>query len=192
MENSTQMKYSVNPVKGTLEFCKERNCDIQKYNDHCFNVCSAFNHSKGQYRDAVPFPNNWRIPKDCENRCNAFMEENRIKSFGVNSCDHQTPWRPVAWGQVPHHFPNLLKINGGDSITPELAYEMCVNLCDENQECKDACRLDYLSIERDTPPPSPSPQPRPPFDPQDGENNLWLYIFLIIGFTIIISVYRRN
>jgi hypothetical protein len=83
---------------------------------------------------------------ECSKSCTEFIEKRKREIFGVGSCDHQVPYRPVIWQQVPRFIPTLLK----KGLSPEQAKSKCLELCENtnlNEECKQDCILDYNAID---------------------------------------------
>src|SRR5690606_17263003 len=84
----------------------------------------------------------------CSQTCREYVEKQRVSEFGVGRCDHQTPYIPVIWDQVPHYFPHLLK-----DMTPEQALPVCKKMCADripslSLECEDKCITDFYAVER--------------------------------------------
>lgn len=128
----------INPVKATCIKYKDREKSIQGMNDTCFGICAAFSGTFDTYA----------MDPKCTQSCVDLIEAKRHELFGVGSCDHQTPYRPVAWGQVPRFVPNLVK-NG---MNPDEAKNVCYNLCSQKvpnlvRECQETCDLDRNAIE---------------------------------------------
>src|SRR3990167_4673811 len=91
------MSYKINPVKAVMKMYSDGGCGIQKVNDKCFGICSAFNNSN----------NNWGISRGCEEECKKLVNDMRFAKYGVGWCQHHAPNRPVAWVQVPSFFPDF-------------------------------------------------------------------------------------
>lgn len=131
------MNYKLNPVKATCMKYDGKEHGIQGINDTCFGICAAFSGTNDVY-DMDP---------ECSKACVALVEKRKHELFGVGSCDHQVPYRPVAWGQVPRFVPNLLS-KGTDVIT---AKNQCMRLCESvpnlKEECQDKCILDSNAVE---------------------------------------------
>jgi hypothetical protein len=130
----------INPVRATLLKYKDGNCGLQAINDTCFGICAAFNGVE----------NSQTIDPSCAKSCEELIESRRIAKFGVGSCDHQAPYRPVVWDQVPHYLPQLLK-KIPDS---RKAKQVCMKMCDErvpnmDTDCKINCETDYNAIVQD-------------------------------------------
>jgi hypothetical protein len=131
--------YKINPVRGT---CMRHNCNytdnIASLNDTCFSICGAFTNTTDPYN----------MDPACTRECEKFIEQKRLDDFGVGSCDHQTPYRPVLWGEYSRYVPLLMK----KGRTPEQALEEGRKLCDSvsnlEEQCKVDCLTDYNSIER--------------------------------------------
>lgn len=84
----------------------------------------------------------------CTNACVNLVEKRKREIFGVGSCDHQVPYRPVVWDQIPHFVPQLLR----QGVTPEMAKTQCMRLCAEKvpmlvDECKEQCIVEYNAVE---------------------------------------------
>lgn len=139
--------YVINPVKATCMKYSGRDNGIQGLNDTCFGICAAFS---GTY-------DTFAMDPKCTQACTDFIEQRKREIFGVGSCDHQVPYRPVAWQQIPRYVPELLRKKG---IRVEDARKMCKNLCDTRvpllaTECRQTCDLDANAVEE-----YPAPQGR--------------------------------
>jgi hypothetical protein len=127
----------INPVKGTCWKYQGRDYGIQGLNDTCFGICAAFSGTNDVYS----------MDPDCSQACTNLIEERKVQIFGVGSCDHQVPYRPVIWEQVPRYVPSLLK----KGLTPEEALQGCLNMCQKHnlaEDCQEKCQIDYHSIEQ--------------------------------------------
>lgn len=132
------MNYKINPVKAT---CKGKTYDeqgIQELNDTCFGICAS-------YSDTV---DTYGMDPNCTKACVDLIEQRKLKQFGVGSCDHQVPYRPVIWEQFGRYFPKLLK----QGLNPKDALFSCKRLCKEKsplvaEECQEACMLDYNALD---------------------------------------------
>ena len=126
----------INPVKATCIKYKNTLHGIQGLNDTCFGICAAFSGTNEVYN----------MDPECSKLCKDFIEKRKIEIFGVGTCDHQVPYRPVIWEQVPRFVPKLIK----EGLSPEESKNKCLKLCEGaflNEECKEKCILDYNSIE---------------------------------------------
>lgn len=126
--------YKINPVKATCAKYKDK-CDLPSINDTCYGICAAFGKSN----------NVWEMNEECAASCKEFIEQKKIDLYGVGSCDHQAPYRPVIWDQTPRFFPRLL-----DRYDPETALQLCAKSCENTNlpnQCKDYCALDYSAVE---------------------------------------------
>lgn len=131
-------EYTINPVKATLQKYGKNYDGIQALNDTCFGICAAFSGTSNTYN----------MDKFCEKQCSEMIENEKYRLFGVGSCDHQVPYKPVIWEQVPRYVPSLIK-KGQDKETARLK---CKQLCDINvpllkAECKDKCDLDANAVQ---------------------------------------------
>jgi hypothetical protein len=82
----------------------------------------------------------------CSQACADLIEQKKRQIFGVGSCDHQVPYRPVFWNQVPRYVPMLLK----KGINVETARSQCKSLCQNSSlsaECIEKCDIDTNAIE---------------------------------------------
>lgn len=128
--------YKIDPVKAT---CAKYDCTdqgIQGINDTCFGICASYS---GTY-------DTFNMDPECTASCTELIEQRKREIFGVGSCDHQVPYRPVAWEQVPNYFPNLLR-NG---LSPESALRKCVSLCQSSnlkEECQEKCQVDFNALD---------------------------------------------
>lgn len=169
-------KYKINPVRATCMKYDCTNHGIQGINDTCFNICAAYS---GTY-------DTFEMDPQCVRSCTELVEERKRQLFGVGSCDHQVPYRPVAWEQVPRYVPNMLK----RGYSPLEAKNTCIDLCKTTslvRECQENCIVDYNAIE---------PYETLPFKPKSVQNislktekkdhpivfyTLLLLIFLVLG-----------
>lgn len=131
-------KYVINPVKATCIKYSGKDNGIQGLNDTCFGICAAFS---GTY-------DTFAMDPKCTQSCVDFIEQRKHEIFGVGSCDHQVPYRPVAWGQIPRFVPKLLQ----KGIGVEQARSECKNMCNKvvphlARECRDTCDLDANAVE---------------------------------------------
>jgi hypothetical protein len=173
----------INPVKAT---CMKNNCDslnLQSINDDCFGICTAFSGS----------PDPYTADKTCQKSCVDLVEQRKKHIFGVGSCDHQFPYLPVYWNQVPRYVPALLK-NG---MKVEQARERCKNLCEKIQlksECQEKCDLDANAVEEYTPESAEKSVEELMTEPKDTSvPNLAIIIpvSLAVIMFIIILIYSR-
>lgn len=125
----------INPVKATrMKYGK--NIGLAGANDTCYEVCGAFSRSADPYN----------LDPACANECEKFINELKVELLGVDPCDHQFPYPPVIWDEVPNYVPMLIR--KGNS--PEEALEKCNKLCEKNSlalECQEKCKLHYNAIE---------------------------------------------
>lgn len=106
-------------------------------NDTCFGICGAFSGTSDVYE----------MDPACTKKCSNLIETRKRQLFGVGSCDHQVPYRPVLWQEIPRFVPRLMK----DGYTPENALQKCLDLCKDNYdpvECSGKCYLDYSAIDK--------------------------------------------
>lgn len=130
--------YKINPVKATCIRYKDDENSIQGLNDTCYGICAAFSGSQNVYM----------IDPDCAKSCQDFIEKKKKDIFGVGSCDHQTPYKPVIWNQVPRFVPKLLQ----KGLTVEQSREQCKVMCDKSTpmlaaECREYCDVDANAVE---------------------------------------------
>lgn len=128
--------YKINPVKATC-MKHQGNCDIADFNNTCYEICAGFSGTIDPYN----------MDPKCRQMCDDYVEQQRVAQFGVGKCDHQTPYYPVIWDQIPHYVPKLLK-----DMSPEQARFTCKSMCSQYlpnlvQECHDRCDTDYNAIE---------------------------------------------
>jgi hypothetical protein len=127
--------YIVNPVKATCMKFKNTN-SIQGMNDTCFGICAAYSGTFDTYS----------MDPKCSQACADLIEQKKKQIFGVGSCDHQVPYRPVFWNQVPRYVPMLLK----KGMSVEFARKQCKTLCQSSSlaaECIEKCDIDANAIE---------------------------------------------
>lgn len=175
--------YLINPVKATCQKYGKNYDGIQAINDTCFGICGAFSGTNDVYN----------MDRKCTSQCEKLVEERRHVLYGVGSCDHQTPYRPVLWGQVPRYVPILIR-RGKDK---EEARMICKKLCEGNipllkAECKEKCDLDASAVEEYEEVPSSFISPYPSNDqtnsPKKGIFGFLLLILLLIFFSVYILV----
>lgn len=134
-------KYKINPVKATCMKYDGKDHGIQALNDTCFKICGDFSGSNSNYN----------MDPECSNSCQEFIEKKKREIFGVGSCDHQVPYRPVLWGEIPPYVPALL----AKGLSPEGARDECLKLCEtvtnRVDDCKERCIVNYNAIEGTTP-----------------------------------------
>lgn len=137
---SSKIPYKIDPVKATCKRYKDSAPgSIQGMNNTCFGICSAYSGSQDNYNN----------DPDCAQSCTELIEQKKRELYGVGSCDHQAPYRPVFWMQTPRYVPSLLR----KGLKPEQALEECKRLCRVNvrnldMECIDNCIIDYDAIEQ--------------------------------------------
>lgn len=129
--------YKIDPVKATCMKYENKNHGIQGINDTCFGICAAFSGTNDVYN----------MDPECSKSCVNLIEKRKKEIFGVGSCDHQVPYRPVIWQQIPRYIPTLLK-NGESKQQSKLK---CFSMCEQYvpnmvSECKESCILDYNAI----------------------------------------------
>lgn len=167
--------YLVNPVKATCQkYANSSTKGIQGYNDTCFGICAAFSGTSDTYA----------MDPQCSKACEDLIERKKHELYGVGSCDHQVPYRPVFWGQVPRYVPVLL--NRGE--TPEDSLNKCLQLCQTSnlkEECGEACVVDFNAIEEYK---REIPQEDKPVEKKKEQNNDSLIIIIII-LSIIASLF---
>ena len=179
--------YKIDPVKATCMKYANKDHGIQGLNDTCFGICAAFSGTNDVYN----------MDPACSKSCTNFIEKRKREIFGVGSCDHQVPYRPVIWQQIPRYIPALL--NNGDN--KEQAKIKCFSMCEKympnlTSECKEACIVDYNavteeeyrdnSIKQHTVKAEPQEQPQPE---KPINNYLWIPIAV---FAIIVGIYMKG
>lgn len=176
-------KYNINPVKATCMKYSGRDHGIQGLNDTCFNVCASYSETYDTYN----------MDPACVKACEDFIEQRKREIFGVGSCDHQVPYRPVAWQETPRYFPKLLK----KGLNPDQARSTCKNLCKQktgllSPQCEEDCDTDANALEFFE---EPKPQIRSLKSPAKNNENKsakWVIIFLIILFACLVAmIYHR-
>lgn len=130
-------KIKINPVKAVtnLGYAKR---DIIGPSDKCYSICSAFSSGDDAYN----------IDKDCAKECDSFVEKRRREVYGVGRCDHQAPYRPVIWDNIPNLVPKFVKKGKSPEEALQLAREMCKNVPNLYNECVDLAELHYNAIEK--------------------------------------------
>ena len=82
--------YKINPVKAVTNLGYSKR-DIIGPSDKCYSICAAFSSGDDAYR----------ISPDCAKQCDQFVEKRKHEVYGVGRCDHQAPYRPVIWDNIP-------------------------------------------------------------------------------------------
>jgi len=175
-------KYIINPVKATLMKYSGKDYGIQGLNDTCFGICSSFN---GTY-DIDPL---------CSQSCTDFIEQNKINIFGVGSCDHQVPYRPVYWKQTPRFIPSLLQ----KGLNLEQSRKTCKNMCNNAvpllaAECQENCDVDANAVEEYKTPKkvsksSPIKSINLKEEKQKNPFLFWSVILILIIIIIVLTIY---
>lgn len=170
--------YLINPVRAACMKSSNSNANgIQGYNNTCFGVCAAFS---GTY-------DTYAMDPQCTKACEEFIEKKRHEIYGVGSCDHQVPYRPVFWGQVPHYVPILLK----KGETPDNALNVCKKLCGTNQECKDECYIDYTAIEQFQQKDKKNQEVIQPEKKKENNYNKLFIIIILLSIVLTILLMKR-
>lgn len=133
------MSFRLNPVKATCMKYGDRPTQygIQGINDTCFGICAAFSGTNDIY-DMDPV---------CSKACTDLVEKRKHELFGVGSCDHQVPYRPVAWQQVPRYVPLLMKRGAPKEEAKQICLKMCQGVPNLVKECEDHCILDSNAVD---------------------------------------------
>lgn len=129
--------YRINPVKAVTKLGYSKR-DIIGPSDKCYSICAAFSSGDDAYH----------IDPDCAKSCNEFVEKRRREVYGVGKCDHQAPYRPVIWNNIPSYVGILTKKGKSPEEALKLGKEMCRNVPGLYNECVDMCNLHYDSIEK--------------------------------------------
>ena len=129
--------YKINPVKAVtnLGYAKR---DIIGPSNKCYSICAAFSSGDDAYN----------IDKECSKQCDSFVEKRRREVYGVGKCDHQAPYRPVIWDNIPMLVPKFVKKGKSPEEALQLAKEMCKNVPNLCNECVDLAELHYNAIEK--------------------------------------------
>lgn len=186
----------VNPVKATCWKYQGIDHGIQGINDTCFGICAAFSGTNDAYNSD---------PK-CTQACEDLVEKRKIEIFGVGSCDHQVPYKPVIWQEIPRFVPQLLR----QGYSVEDSKERCLKMCEETSlvnECRENCLLDYHAIEVDKSVPMIGKEPIKinsieGFKSSNGkqqDSSVWgkiifgtLLFALLIGLIIVFVIYKAG
>jgi hypothetical protein len=190
------MNFNLNPVKGACSKCdKNPLAGIHAYNNACFDICASFSGTFDPYMgDPV-----------CQRTCDEFINRKKEEMFGVGYCDHQQPYRPVLWNDVPAYFVKELK-NGKN---PEEALKYSIMLCKEFSpnkfsECEEKQKMLYNSVEKYEVPPidfSYSVSAEKPVEPMENiqstpqtkeEEDLALWLFLFFCLLAIGGIFLYN
>ncbi len=129
--------YKINPVKAVtnLGYAKR---DIIGPSNKCYSICAAFSSGDDAYR----------VDPECAKQCDQFVEKRRREVYGVGKCDHQAPYRPVIWDNIPMLVPKFVKKGKSPEEALQLAKEMCKNVPNLCNECVDLAELHYNAIEK--------------------------------------------
>lgn len=130
------MPYRLNPVRAVKKLGYSKR-DIIGPSDKCFTICAAYSSRDNAYK----------IERECEKQCEEFVEERRNEVYGVGRCDHQAPYRPVIWDNIPHYVPLFLAKGKSPEEALEMSKKMCAKVPNLYNECVDMCNLDYDAIE---------------------------------------------
>jgi hypothetical protein len=131
------MPFKLNPVKAVCNMKKWYPKDIIGMNDACFGICAAFSSGDDAYR----------IQPECAKACDDFIEQRRREVYGVGSCDHQAPYRPVIWDNIPRFVPTLMKKGKSPEEALAMGKKMCQNVPNLLNECIELCNLDFSAVE---------------------------------------------
>jgi len=170
------MQFRLNPVKATcaLDWSKK---DIIGPSDTCFGICTAFSSGNDPYN----------IQPECNKACEDYVERKKYEIFGVGSCDHQVPYKPVIWDNIPRFFPQLLMQK---KLSPEQALPMCKTMCGNVpnlvEECIDFCNLDYSAVEAYNSGQKPKMQKSSTPTSQKNEEKNWHYLWYIVAFILMV------
>jgi hypothetical protein len=130
--------YKINPVKAVTNLGYSKR-DIIGPSDKCYSICAAFSSGDDAYR----------VDPDCAKQCDEFVEKRKHEVYGVGRCDHQAPYRPVIWDNIPISVPKFLKRGKSPEEALNMAKEMCKKVPNLYNECVDLAELHYNAIERD-------------------------------------------
>lgn len=130
-------KININPVKAVTNLGYSKR-DIIGPSDKCYSICSAFSSGDDAYH----------ISPDCARQCDEFIERRKREVYGVGKCDHQAPYRPVIWDNIPRYVAKLIRKGKTPEESLELGKEMCRNVPNLYNECVDLCELDYNAVEK--------------------------------------------
>lgn len=177
--------YIINPVKATCMKYSGRDHGIQGLNDTCFGICAAFSNTYDTFA----------MDPKCSQSCEDFIEKRKHELFGVGSCDHQVPYRPVVWQQVPRFVPRLLE----KGMKVEYARNLCKDMCSSSvpllaAECRENCDLDANAVEEFKPPVKEVVKDlvkdvKPPLRNTSPKKNTYhLIVFWVILAIIILAV----
>jgi hypothetical protein len=129
------MSFQINPCKAVMQKVKDANCDINTANDLCYSISNAYGNVYGSDLKS-------KLNKQCSD---LITDKKRV--LGKNTCNLRRPIPPVAFNQVPHYFPELLK----QTNDPNKAYLQCCNKCTGNKHensCRENCKLEASAVER--------------------------------------------
>ena len=172
--------YKVNPVKATCIKYKNEPNSIQGMNDTCFGICAAFSNTNDVYN----------MDPDCSKSCLQLIEDKKKQIYGVDSCDHQSPYLPVIWQQVPRFMPILL--NTG--MQKEQAFKTCLQKCNYSSlsnQCMEDCKLDYDAVSDKVEyklPQNTTVEMKQNQNDKNNSNKNIFYVFITIVFVILIGL----
>jgi len=181
------MSFRLNPVKAVCNMKKWGKNDINGINDACYGICAAFSSGDDAYN----------IQPECAQACKDFLERRKHEIYGVGSCDHQAPYRPVIWDNIPRFVPNLIKKGKNPKEALEIGKKMCENVPNLYNECVDLCNLDYSAIESYTPVESKaSPPPKKEDKKEDNkkeDKRLLVMSILFIGIAgVLVALFSSR
>lgn len=117
--------FRIDPVKGV-----RASDGVGDKSDTCYGICADYASSSSP----------WISSGDCTNICDAYIEKERIATFGEGSCYHRWPdQRGVVWNQSPNYFPDLMVQSGDVQGSLARAQAMCESTA-YPKSCKEKAR----------------------------------------------------
>jgi len=158
--------------------------DLANINNTCYEICGAFSNSTDVDN----------MDPKCTASCKALITEQKMLQLGQSNCDHQAPYPPVLWEQVPNFVPRLVKAG----MPPKKALEKCRELCIESvptlyKECQDRCLLHYNAIELEEykVPDEPKSEPNKKHHSKRSDTYIISIALLLILLVILYFVLRK-
>jgi len=117
--------FRIDPVKGV-----RASDDVGDKSDTCYGICADYASSSSP----------WISAEDCTSICDAYIDKERIATFGEGKCYHRWPdQRGVVWNQSPNYFPALMCQSGDVQGSLARAEAMCDSTA-YPKSCKEKAR----------------------------------------------------
>lgn len=125
----------IDPIQAVIKETKKDNFPINKVNDVCYKVCSAFQN--------VDSP--WDLKGSCKQLCNEAVVNLSQMDTGKGECSHPRPLPPVDWNQIPNFFPAVFQKVGDVGIALKECNKLCSNTA-YPKECMDTARVQSYAV----------------------------------------------